>query len=330
MTALNFPATPSDGDTFDNYIYDGVKEVWRIQPNIPGISSRFKVSATAPTNPADGEVWLNSTDGNTYIYYSDGDSAQWIEIGGTTGNPPDLDSLNDVTITSPTTDQLLRWNGTAWVNGTANTNSIADGAVTASKLANTAGAVMVFDDSAARTAAIPSPSEGMVTYLKDTDSLEQFTGAAFVPVSQPGVLQVVSTTITATFASTSSTFETVTGFTASITPQSTSSKIIVTATFRYGSTSSSGERDVRFLRDATGIALGPSVGSLSNVFVLTGNSNNFMDTVFTAVDSPNTTSSTTYSMQTTNTAGTLYIGGRGDDRIQDRRYGTFVLMEVAG
>lgn len=85
MTALNFPATPSDGDTFDNYIYDGVKEVWRIQPNIPGISSTFKVSATAPASPKNGEIWLNSTDGNTYIYYVDTDSAQWIEIGGTGG-----------------------------------------------------------------------------------------------------------------------------------------------------------------------------------------------------------------------------------------------------
>jgi hypothetical protein len=30
---------------------------------------------------------------------------------------------------------------------------------------------MVFDDSAARGSAIPSPIEGMVTYLKDTDQL---------------------------------------------------------------------------------------------------------------------------------------------------------------
>jgi hypothetical protein len=165
MTALNFPATPSDGDTFDNYIYDGVKEVWRIQPNIPGISSRFKVSATAPTNPADGEVWLNSTDGNTYIYYSDGDSAQWIEIGGTTGNPPDLDSLNDVEITSPTTGQALTYDGTGWINSTpaSTLDSLTDVTLTTSKLAYTGGAVMVFDDSAVSTAAIPSP---YVTMLK--------------------------------------------------------------------------------------------------------------------------------------------------------------------
>jgi hypothetical protein len=34
-------------------------------------------------------------------------------------------------------------------------------------------AVMVFDDSAARGSAIPSPIEGMVTYLKDTDKFEK-------------------------------------------------------------------------------------------------------------------------------------------------------------
>lgn len=117
MTALNFPASPSDGDTFDNYIYDGTKAVWRIQPNIPDISSKFQVSATAPTNPVNGEVWLNSTDGNTYIYYVDADSSQWIEIGGSTAPPPDINDLNDVTITSAAEGQTLVYNGTAWVNG---------------------------------------------------------------------------------------------------------------------------------------------------------------------------------------------------------------------
>ena len=43
-------------------------------------------------------------------------------------------------------------------------------------------AVMVFADSAARTAAIPSPTEGMLTYLQDTNALEVFTGAVFEAV----------------------------------------------------------------------------------------------------------------------------------------------------
>ena len=43
-------------------------------------------------------------------------------------------------------------------------------------------AVMVFANSAARTAAIASPSEGMVTYLQDTNALEVFTGSVFEAV----------------------------------------------------------------------------------------------------------------------------------------------------
>ena len=43
-------------------------------------------------------------------------------------------------------------------------------------------AVMVFASSAARASALPSPSEGMLTYLKDTDAVEVFSGSSFVAV----------------------------------------------------------------------------------------------------------------------------------------------------
>jgi hypothetical protein len=43
-------------------------------------------------------------------------------------------------------------------------------------------AVMVFDDSAARTTALPSPSEGMVTYVKDVKQLQRWTGTAWANV----------------------------------------------------------------------------------------------------------------------------------------------------
>ena len=115
--SLDFPSSPTDGQTFDNYIYDGTKGVWRIQPNVPGVTSRFYVSDTTPTDPVNGEIWLNSTDGNTYIYYVDGDSEQWIEIGGSTGFPPDLDTLDGVTITSVEEGQALVYNGSQWTNG---------------------------------------------------------------------------------------------------------------------------------------------------------------------------------------------------------------------
>jgi len=40
--------------------------------------------------------------------------------------------------------------------------------------------VLVFDDSTARTAAIGTPTEGMASYLKDTDSLELYDGSSWV------------------------------------------------------------------------------------------------------------------------------------------------------
>ncbi len=45
-------------------------------------------------------------------------------------------------------------------------------------------AVMVFDDAADRTAQLDSDeAEGMLTYLRDTNQVEKYDGAAFVPVS---------------------------------------------------------------------------------------------------------------------------------------------------
>jgi translation elongation factor EF-Tu-like GTPase len=42
--------------------------------------------------------------------------------------------------------------------------------------------VMVFADAAARTSAITSPQEGMVSYLKDTNSTEYYSGSAWVAI----------------------------------------------------------------------------------------------------------------------------------------------------
>lgn len=41
--------------------------------------------------------------------------------------------------------------------------------------------IMVFADATARDAAITAPSEGMFCFLKGTDAVEFYTGAAWVP-----------------------------------------------------------------------------------------------------------------------------------------------------
>ena len=55
--------------------------------------------------------------------------------------------------------------------------------------------VMVFASSAARAAAITSPQEGMITYLKDTNSTEYYSGSAYVSIAgTPSSLTLLSTT----------------------------------------------------------------------------------------------------------------------------------------
>lgn len=48
--------------------------------------------------------------------------------------------------------------------------------------------VMVFNSASARSAALSSPSEGMVSYLKDTNALQRYDGAAWV--GDPTVIAV--------------------------------------------------------------------------------------------------------------------------------------------
>lgn len=50
-------------------------------------------------------------------------------------------------------------------------------------------AVMRFADSAARTSAIAAPSEGMVTYLVDTDRIEYYDGVAWQPILDQDVIE---------------------------------------------------------------------------------------------------------------------------------------------
>jgi hypothetical protein len=48
-------------------------------------------------------------------------------------------------------------------------------------------AVTIFSDSTARATAISAPIEGQISYLSDTDIVEKYTGAAWVPISVIGV-----------------------------------------------------------------------------------------------------------------------------------------------
>jgi hypothetical protein len=105
---------------------------------IGGVAPGATVSDTAPSNPVTGQVWFNSLNGGTYVYYS----SAWAEVGAVPVN----NLLN-----------LLDAKGDLFVGSADNT---------AAKLSvGTTGYVLTADSSATygvKWAAIP-PSGGLST-----------------------------------------------------------------------------------------------------------------------------------------------------------------------
>jgi hypothetical protein len=55
-------------------------------------------------------------------------------------------------------------------------------------------AVMVFGSSAVRATAIPSPTQGMIAYLTDTDAVEKYTGSDWEPIAAGDITAVTAGT----------------------------------------------------------------------------------------------------------------------------------------
>jgi Chaperone of endosialidase len=77
---FDFPNAPANGQTFSpvaglTYAFDGT--VWKRTSG--GLASVF-IGDTPPGNPTHGMLWWEADSGNTYIYYDDGDSKQWVQF----------------------------------------------------------------------------------------------------------------------------------------------------------------------------------------------------------------------------------------------------------
>jgi hypothetical protein len=65
--------------------------------------------------------------------------------------------------------------------------------------------VMNFTNTAARSSAIPTPTDGMVTYRQDIDAMEAYNGTTYVPVNKSVVSYVFDTAATVTITTTTET-----------------------------------------------------------------------------------------------------------------------------
>lgn len=159
-------------------------------------------------------------------------------------------------------------------------------------------------------------------------------GAAIMPAGS--VLQTLSTTKTDTFSTTGTSFADVTGLSQAITPAAASNKVLVTVHMMLGGPAGSNIPIAQLVRNSTPINIGDTAGSRTSASatVIMSSAAAGAMVSFSFLDSPSTTSSTTYKVQLRSSAsGTVYVNRTDTDTNADgfvRGASTITVQEIKG
>lgn len=154
-------------------------------------------------------------------------------------------------------------------------------------------------------------------------------------LAQPGsVIQTVIGTKSDSFITSSTGFVDVTGYSVTITPKFSSSKILVQVSMNIGASYGTNMAYARLVRNSTVIAVGDASGSRAQVSVAAEpNTNSMAQASIQFLDSPATTSPVTYKIQiSTNGAGFAAINRSIDDSDaygRPRGFSSITVMEIA-
>ena len=202
--------------------------------------------------------------------------------------------------------------------------------------------VMVFAGTAARGSAIPSPTEGMVTYLSDADELQVYT-TDWGAVSGGGLVAVKHALKTDPFSASlaQGSAADVTGLSITHAMADASNKLIISAYFGMAANASGYANTSLAVRDdGTKIAVGAAAGSRTTVGAggsITATSQTFIEQVIsvTFVYEPGDTASHTYTVAAISLANgtdTVLINRREldtDSAVVPRAASGFVIQEVS-
>ena len=93
-------------------------------------AANITVADTAPGTPLNGNLWFNSANLNTYVYYNDGDSSQWVTIGVTSAAnilPSQTGNTGRVLTTDGSTVSWTTFTGYTGSTGAGYTGSVGVG-----------------------------------------------------------------------------------------------------------------------------------------------------------------------------------------------------------
>lgn len=159
------------------------------------------------------------------------------------------------------------------------------------------------------------------------------TGSSAIVASQlpaGSVLQVVQTTKNDTTSTTSGSYVDITGMSVSITPSSASNKVLVMFSVTLGNSSTGRNDCVQLVRNSTAIAIGTGAAVVNTTSYFRQDSIAIMTPgSMTFLDSPATTSATTYKLQWLTESGgsTVYLNRRGNDT-NYITFSTITAMEI--
>jgi hypothetical protein len=148
------------------------------------------------------------------------------------------------------------------------------------------------------------------------DAIKDSGGTSNVHIAG-AVLQVVQTVKTDTTSFESTSFTDVTGVSVAITPKFSNSKVLVQVTITGELADDAWATHFRLMRGSTAIGVGDSAGSRTqgsfSIDSYGAGSLSIITAHFHYLDSPSTTSATTYKLQGLSGDGIFYVGRNQDD-----------------
>ena len=173
-----------------------------------------------------------------------------------------------------------------------------------------------------------------VSQIQNASLASGVPSAAKLPAGS--VLQVVQAVKTDTASSISASWNDITGLSVSITPTSSSNKILVFADINFGTNANNGFAFFKLVRGSTDVYIGNAAGSRTRATTGSASSGgaNTIHCGINYLDSPATTSSTTYKIQwfCQNTVQTIYLNrvyNDSDSSDFSRNPSSITVMEIA-
>jgi hypothetical protein len=188
---------------------------------------------------------------------------------------------------------------------------------------STSGSITLQEPAVAGTTVLDLPATSGTVLVGGTQNIPK----SALPTGS--VLQVVSTTKTDTFSTSSTSYTDLTGLSVSITPTSATSKVLVFYTVNGKQTTTP---SMRLVRNSTAICIADSWGgNQGTAGTFQGGSDNNQTTQIAGnfLDSPATTSATTYKIQVITDGGAAVYYNRSPNDYYARYTSTITVMEIA-